>query len=101
MEQENRMLYAWYHDLKRKCQNYNSKKSPNPDSSEGEEEVPESQMGNINLYNHDDEIGGWLQLSLQHQKMAPLAATKFAKAMTNSHEYCVLLSYLYLTLFLA
>lgn len=62
------MLYAWYHDLKRKCQNYNSKKSPNPDSSEGEEEVPESQMGNINLYNHDDEIGGWLQLSLQHQK---------------------------------
>ena len=85
MEQENRMLYARCHDLKRKRRSYNSKKPANPDSSEDEEEVPESQMGSINLYNHDEEIEGWLQLSHQHQKTAPLGATKFAKAMTNSH----------------
>ena len=85
MEQENRMLYARCHDLKRKRWSYNSKKPANTDSSEDEEEVPESQMGSINLYNHDEEIEGWLQLSLQHQKTAPLGATKFAKAMTNSH----------------
>ena len=52
------MLYAQCHDLKRKRRSYNSKKPTNPDSLEDEEEVPESQMGSINLYNHDEEIEG-------------------------------------------
>ena len=58
MEQENRMLYAQCHDLKRKRRNYKSKKPASPDSSEDEEEVPESQTESINLYNHDEELEG-------------------------------------------
>ena len=78
------MLYARCHDLKRKRRSYNSKKPANPDSSEDEEEVPESQMGSINLYNHDEEIESFSSPS-NTKKMAPFGATKFAKAMTNSH----------------
>lgn len=44
MEQENRMMFARCHNLKRKCRGYVKSKVPaSPDSSD-EEEAPESQM---------------------------------------------------------
>lgn len=57
MEQENRMLFARCHDLKRKRRSYKSKKPATPDSSD-EEEGPESQLGSINIYNHHEELEG-------------------------------------------
>ena len=44
MEQENKMMFAQCHNIKRKCRGYVKSKVPaSPDSSD-EEEAPESQM---------------------------------------------------------
>lgn len=58
MEQENRMMFARCHNLKRKHRIYVKSKVPaSPDSSD-EEEAPDSQIGSINSYNHHEEQEG-------------------------------------------
>ena len=58
MEQENRLMFARCHNLKRKRRSYvKSKVQANQESSD-EEEAPDSQIGNINIYNHHEEQEG-------------------------------------------
>ena len=48
MEQENRIMFARCHNLKRKRRSYVKFKVPTSPDSSDEEEAPESQIGSIN-----------------------------------------------------
>ena len=58
MEQENRLMFARCHDLKRERRSYVKSKVPANQESSDEEEAPDSQIGSINVYHHHEEQEG-------------------------------------------
>ena len=58
MEQDNRLMFARCHNLKRKQISYVKSKVPANQESSDKEEAPDSQIGSINVYHHREEQEG-------------------------------------------